>query len=47
MGDLSFDHKAAQSILREELEMARQLIIDHIRANGQNASGRTIASLHV
>ena len=26
MGDLSFDHKAAQSILREELEMARQLI---------------------
>ena len=47
MGDLSFDHKAAQSMLREELEMARQLIIDHIRANGQNASGRTIASLHV
>lgn len=44
---LKFDHNAASTILREELETARQLIIDHIRANGQNASGRTIASMHV
>lgn len=42
-----FDPKAATQILAEELEHARQLIIAHIRANDQNASGRTIASLHV
>lgn len=35
------------NVLREELEQARQLIISHIHANGQNASGRTIASMHV
>lgn len=34
-------------ILDEELERAKQLIIAHIRANGQNASGKTIASMHV
>lgn len=44
---IDFDHKAARTILVEELEQARQQIINHIRANGQNASGRTIASLHV
>ena len=38
---------AVDNVLKEELEQARQLIISHIRANGQNASGRTIASLHV
>lgn len=38
---------AVDNVLKEELEQARQLIINHIRANGQNASGRTIASLHV
>ena len=44
---IQFDHKAARLIVTEELERARQLIINHIRANGQNASGRTIKSLHV
>ena len=44
---LNFDPRAASIIIREELERARQLIINHIRINGQNASGRTIASLHV
>lgn len=38
---------AVDNVLKEELEQARQLIINHIRANGQNASGRTIASMHV
>lgn len=42
-----FDPKAASLIMREEAERAKQLIINHIRINGQNASGRTIASLHV
>lgn len=45
--ELRFDPRAASIIIREELERARQLIINHIRLNGQNASGRTIASLHV
>lgn len=44
---LRFDPRAASVIIREELEMARQIIINHIRINGQNASGRTIKSLHV
>lgn len=44
---IQFDHKAARMIVTEELERARQMIINHIRANGQNASGRTIKSLHV
>lgn len=44
---LNFDNKVARHILTEELEAARKLIIDHIRANGQNASGRTIRSMHV
>lgn len=44
---IHFDHQAARLIVTEELERARQLIINHIRANGQNASGRTIKSLHV
>ena len=44
---LTFDNKVARLIVTEELERAKQLIINHIRANGQNASGRTIKSLHV
>ena len=44
---IQFDHQAARLIVTEELERARQLIINHIRINGQNASGRTIKSLHV
>ena len=44
---IQFDNKTAQHILQEELEAARQQIINHIRANGQNASGKTIASLRV
>ena len=44
---IHFDHQAARIIVTEELQRARQLIINHIRANGQNASGRTIQSLHV
>lgn len=44
---IHFDHQAARIIVTEELQRARQLIINHIRANGQNASGRTIKSLHV
>lgn len=44
---LNFDNKVARHILTEELERAKQLIINHIRINGQNASGRTIKSLHV
>ena len=44
---IQFDNKVARHILQEELEQARQLIINHIRANGQNASGKTIASLRV
>ena len=43
-GGIQFDPKAASQIIREEVERARQLIINHIRSNGQNASGRTIAS---
>lgn len=46
-GGIQFDPKAASQIMREEVERARQLIINHIRINGQNASGRTIASLKV
>lgn len=46
-GGIQFDPKAASLIMREEVERARQLIINHIRINGQNASGRTIASLKV
>ena len=44
---IHFDHQAARIIVSEELQRARQLIINHIRANGQNASGKTIKSLHV
>ena len=44
---IHFDHQAARIIVTEELQRARQLIINHIRANGQNASGKTIKSLHV
>lgn len=51
MGDnkrgINFDPKAASLIMKEEAERARQLIINHIRINGQNASGKTIASLRV
>ena len=47
MKEIEFDAKAASVIMREEAERARQLIIAHIRANGQNASGKTIASLNV
>lgn len=42
-----FDHSVPRLIMTEELENARQLIINHIRANGQNASGKTIQSLRV
>lgn len=44
---IRYSTAGAGQIVREELERAKQLIINHIRANGQNASGRTIASLHV
>lgn len=44
---IDFDPKVASLIIREELDKAKELIINHIRANGQNASGRTIKSLHV
>lgn len=44
---INFDNKVAAEIIRDEFEKARQAIIAHIIANGQNASGRTIASLHV
>lgn len=44
---IQFDPSAASIILREETEKAKQLIISHILANGQNASGRTIKSLVV
>lgn len=47
MKEIEFDAKAASVIMREEAERARHLIIAHIRANGQNASGKTIASLNV
>lgn len=46
-GGIVFDPKAASVIMREEAERAKQLIIQHIWANGQNASGRTVKSLHV
>lgn len=44
---IRYSTAGAGQIVRDELERAKQLIINHIRANGQNASGRTIASLHV
>lgn len=44
---LQFDPKAASVILREEMERAKEIIIQHIWANGQNASGRTVKSLRV
>ena len=47
MKPIQFDNKAARLIVTEELERAKQLIINHIRINGQNASGKTIKSLHV
>ena len=47
MRAIQFDNKAARLIVTEELERAKQLIINHIRINGQNASGKTIKSLHV
>lgn len=46
-GGIVFDPKAVSLIMREEADRARLLIINHIRINGQNASGRTIKSLHV
>lgn len=46
-GGEAFNGKAASIILREEAERAKQLIIQHIIANGQNASGRTVKSLNV
>lgn len=45
--EIQFDNRVPAQIMREELERARQLITNHIRINGQNASGRTINSLHV
>lgn len=44
---LHFDPKAASIIINEELERAKLIIIQHIWQNGQNASGRTVDSLHV
>ncbi len=44
---IAFDPKAASTIMKEEVERAKQLIINHIRINGENASGRTIASMRV
>lgn len=44
---IAYDGKAARNIIAEELGRARVRIIEHIRANGQNASGKTIASLQV
>ena len=44
---LHFDPKAASIIVKEELDRAREIIIQHIWANGQNASGRTVKSLRV
>lgn len=44
---LHFDPKAASIIINEELERAKLIIIQHIWKNGQNASGRTVDSLHV
>lgn len=46
-GGIVFAPKAVSLIMRDEAERAKQLIINHIRINGQNASGRTIKSLHV
>lgn len=45
-GEIVMNTRAA-SIIREEAERAKQLIIQHIIANGQNASGRTVKSLEV
>lgn len=45
--NVNFTGRAASVIVREELERAKQIISAHIIANGQNASGRTIKSLHV
>lgn len=44
---IRYSTSGAGQIVGEELERARQIIINHIRATGQNASGRTVASLHV
>lgn len=44
---LHFDPKAASIIINEELERAKLIIIQHIWKNGQNASCRTVDSLHV
>ena len=44
---IKYSTARAGQIVAEELERARQLIINHIRATGQNASGRTVTSLHV
>lgn len=44
---IEFDNLVARQIIEEEFERVKQQIIAHIRANGQNASGRTIKSMHV
>lgn len=44
---LHFDPNAASIIINEELERAKEIIIQHIWANGQNASGKTVKSLRV
>lgn len=46
-GEIVMNTRAASIIIREEAERAKQLIIQHIIANGQNASGRTVKSLEV
>lgn len=46
-GEIVMNTRAASIIIREEAERAKQLIIHHIIANGQNASGRTVKSLEV
>lgn len=44
---LTYDPKAAQVIIRTELEFLRDRIAANIMRNGQNASGQTIQSMRV
>lgn len=44
---MTYDQRSAEVIIRSELEFLQARIIANILRNGQNATGKTIASLHV
>ena len=47
VGYIRFDASSVREVIRQELEELQFKIAENIRAKGLNASGRTIASMHV